>query len=196
MPFDPNLPQPNTLSDAVQMRAQLNGLKALIDAVPVGPQGPQGPPGPPGMNGTAGSPGAQGVQGPQGAQGDPGPQGPPFASAVVDGVTTLNPGDSATVSTSFDGSNVRFTFGIPRGATGADGAVGPQGNDGPQGPQGPQGDPGEVTNAALAAAIAGTSANSNGVTTLDTPFTNDPPTLADMEVLRAKLNELIAALRR
>jgi hypothetical protein len=34
MPFDPNLPQENTVADAVQMRSQLNGLKTLIDAVP------------------------------------------------------------------------------------------------------------------------------------------------------------------
>lgn len=33
MAFDPNLPQENTPADAVQMRAQLNGLKALIDAI-------------------------------------------------------------------------------------------------------------------------------------------------------------------
>ena len=33
--FDPSLPQENTPVDAVQMRAQLNGLKDLIDAVPV-----------------------------------------------------------------------------------------------------------------------------------------------------------------
>lgn len=33
MPFDPNLPQPNTPADADQMRAQLNGLKDLIDAL-------------------------------------------------------------------------------------------------------------------------------------------------------------------
>ncbi len=32
MPFDPNLPADNTLCDAVEMRAQLNSLKALIDA--------------------------------------------------------------------------------------------------------------------------------------------------------------------
>ncbi len=32
MPFDPNLPQANALADATQMRAQLNALKALIDA--------------------------------------------------------------------------------------------------------------------------------------------------------------------
>jgi hypothetical protein len=73
MPFDPNLPQENTLIDAAQMRGQLNGLKTLIDEVPAGPPGPQGDPGP------------------QGPQGDPGPQGPPFANAVVDAVNTLPP---------------------------------------------------------------------------------------------------------
>jgi hypothetical protein len=31
--FDPNLPQENTPADAVQMRSQLNGLKAIIDAI-------------------------------------------------------------------------------------------------------------------------------------------------------------------
>ncbi len=33
--FDPNLPQEGTPLDAVQMRNQLNGLKALIDAIPI-----------------------------------------------------------------------------------------------------------------------------------------------------------------
>ena len=94
MPFNPALPTELTLADAAQMRGQLNGLKDLIDAVPAGPAGPQG---------------------------DPGPQGPPFSNAVVDGVSTLNPGDSATVSTSFDGTNVHFTFGIPHGTPGSDG---------------------------------------------------------------------------
>ena len=32
MPFDPNQPQPHTLADAVQMRAQLNALNDKIDA--------------------------------------------------------------------------------------------------------------------------------------------------------------------
>ena len=32
MPFDPNLPTENTLTDAAQMRGQLNALKALNDA--------------------------------------------------------------------------------------------------------------------------------------------------------------------
>ena len=53
-----------------------------------------------------------------------------------------------------------------------------------------------MTNVALAAAIAGTSPNTNGVATLDTPFTNDPSTLADIELLRVKINELITAMRR
>jgi hypothetical protein len=55
---------------------------------------------------------------------------------------------------------------------------------------------GEVSASDLASAIAGTSANSNAVATLDDPFANDPPTLADMETLRSKVNELINALRR
>ena len=33
MPFDPNIPQAGTEIDAVQMRSQLNGLKAIIDAI-------------------------------------------------------------------------------------------------------------------------------------------------------------------
>ena len=34
MPFDPNQPQNGELIDAVQLRDQFNGLKALIDAQP------------------------------------------------------------------------------------------------------------------------------------------------------------------
>ena len=142
--------------------------------LPRGADGGQGPAGSNGTNGNDGSPGATG------------PQGPPFANAVVDWVTTLNPGDNATVSVFFDGSNVRFQFGIPRGSNGTNG------NDGAPGAQGP---PGEVTSAQLTAAINGTSMNSNGVSTLDT-VPNDPPTFADYEALRAKMNELIGALRR
>jgi len=102
----------------------------------------------------------------------------------VDGVTTLDPGNAATVSLDFDGTDVDFSFRIPRGSDGSDGAAGA---DGP---------PGDVSAADLAAAIDGTSANSNAVATLDTPFADDPPTLADLETLRAKLNEMINALRR
>jgi len=122
----------------------------------------------------------QGIEGPQGYTG---PQGPPFASAVVDSVTTLNPGDPATVQTSFDGSNVHFQFGIPRGNTG---------NDGGSGPPGP---PGEVTFMQLNSAINGTSNNSNAVNTLAMTV-SDPPTVGEVQAIASKLDELILALRR
>lgn len=122
----------------------------------------------------AGLPGPQGVVGPQGVagpQGNDGPQGP----------QGNNGSDGATG---------------PQGPQGNDGGTGPQGPQGNDGPQGPQGATGEVSNAVLATAIAGTSANTNAVATLDTAFTNDPATLADIEVMRAKVNELITGLRR
>ena len=126
--------------------------------------------------------------------GPAGPQGPPFAGVVVDGVTTLPPGTPVSVTAFFDGSDVRFTFGIPKGA---DGLNGSNGNDGPPGPAG------EVTNgalnaaitAALGAAAAASSANSNGVATLGLTV-SDPPTQAEMQALANKLDELITALRR
>ncbi len=71
------------------------------------------------------------------------------------------------VSVYFDGSNVHFSFGIPRGADG------------------------EVTVQQLTAAIAGTSTNSDAVATMDTPF-SDP----DAEALRVKYNELLLTLGR
>lgn len=165
MPFDPTLPINDTVIDADELREQFTGLKALIDAVPAGPAGADGAPGAPGNDGADG------------------PPGPPFASAVVDSVTTLNPGENATVSSSFDGSTVHLTFALPRGADGSTGA------------DGTPGAPGEVTAAQLADAVAGTSANTNAVATLDTPF-SDPPTQAECEALRAKLNELILTQRR
>ena len=129
--------------------------------------------------GSDGSQGPAGNDGGQGPPGNDGAQGPPFAQAIVDSVTTLDPGNPATVGVSFDGSNVRFTFGIPRG------------NDGSNGSDGFQGPPGEVSQAQLDSAISGTSANTNGVSTLDSPFA-DP----DMEAMRQKLNEMILNGRR
>ena len=129
-----------------------------------------------------GSDGGQGPAGNDGGQGPPGndgAQGPPFAQAIVDSVTTLDPGNPATVGVSFDGSNVRFTFAIPRG------------NDGSNGSDGSQGPPGEISQAQLDSAISGTSANTNGVSTMDTAFA-DP----DMEAMRQKLNEMILNGRR
>ena len=61
------------------------------------------------------------------------------------------------------------------------GTRGSNSSDGAPGSQGPPGQQGEVSNAALETAIAGTSANSNAVTTLDTPFA-DP----DAEALRRR----------
>jgi len=124
--------------------------------------------------------GFDGQLGGDGQPGNDGQPGPPFAQAVVDGVTTLNPGDNATVDVSFDGSNVRFQFGIPRGNDGG------TGNDG---------QPGEVTNADLSSAIDGTSTNSNGVSTLGL-VASDPPTQSEVQQIADKLDELINALRR
>jgi hypothetical protein len=125
-------------------RAQLTGLKDLIDAVPT------------------------------------------ITGAVLDGVTTGNPGDPATVNLSVVGTELHFSFTLPRGDTG------PPGNDGQTGLQGP---PGEVTNASLAAAIDGTSSNSNTVNTLllGAPAAYDQLQQQD---LITKVNELILALRR
>ncbi len=80
----------------------------------------------------------------------------------------------------FDGSNVRFSFGIPRGSDGGTGA---------------QGMPGEVSNAQLSSAISGTSNNSNGVGTLGIAI-SDPPSQGEMQQVVSKLDELILALRR
>ncbi|MBL9130231.1 MAG: hypothetical protein JNG86_03475 [Verrucomicrobiaceae bacterium] len=209
MPYDPNIPADHAELTGVMFRGQFTGLKDLIDAVngitavqvdgvttlPAGSQASVSLQ----LTGSTlhftfgipeGIPGAQGGPGNDGGPGPIGPQGPPFANAVVDGVTTLDPGQNAAVNVSFDGSNVRFTFSIPRGDPGATGATG---------------QPGEVTNAALAAAIGGTSsntnavantlaqtsANTNAVSTLNTPYA-DPAA----EELRQAYNALVLALRR
>ena len=129
------------------MRSQLNGLYDLIQEVPAGPPGPEGPTGP------------------------TGPQGPPFAGAEVESTVTLPPFNPAYVSAMFDGTNVKFSFGIP------------------------QGNPGEVSiidlNAAIGSVISGSSSVSNSVELL-LP-TNPNPTILDVA---QKLDELILALRR
>ena len=102
---------------------------------------------------------------------------------MVDGVNTLEPGEAASVEVGFDGSNVHFTFGIPRGADGHDG------NDGGQG------SPGEVSQGQLDGAIGGTANNPGGIA----PFTgtfSDPPTQAEMQNFAAWSETLRAALVR
>jgi len=204
MPFDPTLPLAGSPLQSAVMRGQFNGLKdlidtisgvtgAVVDSVTTLPSGSQAAVNVSVSGGTLhlsfeiprGDDGTQGAQGSNGNDGAPGPQGPPFANAIVDSVTTLNPGESATVDLIFDGTNVRFTFGIPRGADGATGDTGQNG---------------EVTqvdlNNALQGTLSQTSNNSNGVNTLDNPFTNDPPMMADLELMRQAYNELVLALRR
>ena len=79
------------------------------------------------------------VPGPQGEQGEQGPVGvTPIIDMAVNGVSTLNPGQSATVSISKAGTMTnplfKISFGIPQGA---------QGLKGDQGERGLQGEPGE-----------------------------------------------------
>ena len=106
------------------------------------------------------------------------------SAAVVDGVTTLPPGDPATVSLNVVANTLHFTFGIP------------QGNDGQQGPQGL---PGEVSQADLSNAMLNTlsecSNNSNGVGSI---AMNVDPDYSQNQVQQIvdKLEELIQALRR
>lgn len=192
--FDPAQPANNSALSSQVMRSQLTGLKDIIDALnAITAATIDGVttlnPGDPAqvllsliantLHFTFAIP-----QGFPGADGGPGPQGPPFATAVIDAVNTLPAGSAATVSVSYDGTYVRFTFGIPEGQPGGQGA------------QGPQGPAGEVTAADLANAISSTSANSNGVPTMDVPFSNDPPSLTDIETMRAAYNTLVLGLRR
>jgi hypothetical protein len=156
MPFDPNKPTNNSPNSSAEMRAQLNGLKDLIDALPTG----------------AG-----------------------ITDAVIESVTTLPPGNPASATVSLVGSELRFTFALPEGATGPAGQTGSTGNDGQQGPTGAQGPPGEVSqtdlNNATLNMLSQSSNVTNNVSELPSGF-SDP----DAETLRLKMNELILALRR
>ncbi len=199
MAFDPTKPAANSANSSAEMRAQLNGLKALIDAVPVITGAVVDavntlPPGSPAAAAAslvaglvrftfelpAGPPGATGATGETGSPGAPGAQGPPFASVVVDAVNTLPSGSPAAVTASLDGNLVRLTFDLPAGADGTPGTPGPAG---------------EVTQAALDAALLGTSANSNAVAPLGLAA-DGSYNPAQMQDLLSKVDELILALRR
>lgn len=185
--FDPAVPADHSLIVAGVLRDQFQGLQEMIEAVPVVSGAVVDgvttlPAGSPAEASAVLEAGAlhfafgipQGAEGREGATGETGPQGPPFAQAVVDGVSTLPPGDAATVGVSFDGTDVHFSFGIPQGA---------------------KGEAGDVSLEQLNLAIAGTSANSNAVQVL--PFNATPN--YDPEQFQAvidKVNELILALRR
>ena len=214
MPYDPNIPADHADLTGAMFRGQFNGLKDLIDTIPVGPPGQNGSDGT-SVTGTVidntttldpGNPAEASVSW-DGAnvrftfsipRGQDGFSAPPITSFIVDGVTTLNPGEPATANASFDGSSVRIFFGIPRGDTGGDGATGGTGSDGNpggQGEQGIQGPPGEVTNSQLTAAINESSHNSNAVAALGMTV-SDPPTQGEMQQIVNKMDELITALRR
>jgi hypothetical protein len=115
-----------------------------------------------------------------------------ITAAQIDTVNTLPPGDPANVTVSVTGSTLHFSFDIPQGQVGADGSEGQQGI---QGEEGAQGMPGEVSLQQLTDAIATTSSNSNGVSTLQMTV-NDPPTQGEVQLIANKLDELINALRR
>ena len=147
MPFDPNIPADHADLTGAMFRGQFNGLKDLIDTIPVGPPGQNGSDGTSvtgaiidGTNTLNPGDAAQASVSWDGAnvrftfgipRGQDGVSSPPVTSFIVDGVNTLNPGEPATANASFDGSSVRLLFGIPRGS---DGTNGSNGSDGSQGP--------------------------------------------------------------
>lgn len=107
-----------TFHDVGQIRGP-EGLKG--DTGPQGIAGPVGPQGPAGPKGDTGPQGPAGLTGPQGPTGAAAGFGTPTA-------TSLNPGDSPTVSVSGPDNAKIFAFGIPKGE---------KGDTGPQGPPGP-----------------------------------------------------------
>ena len=105
---------------------------------------------------------------------------PTVTGAVVDSVTSLPAGSTATVDASISAGVLHLAFGIPAGEPGA---------------QGPQGDPGPVNFGDLASAIQTTSTNCNQVSTLNQQadgFYN----AGQLQQVMDKLDELINALRR
>ena len=137
MSYDPTKPVEGTLCDAVEMRSQFTGLKALIDAGAV-------------------------------------------TGATVDSVTI---GSGTSVSVAIIAGTLHFDFMFQPGP------------------------PGEVTQAELSNDLSNTanqamlntlpqtSANSNNVALLSGTISN-PPTQAEVQENRDKINELINALRR
>ena len=97
---------------------------------------------------------------------------------------------------------------IPQGPPGPEGAPGPQGEPGaegppgtpggppgPQGEPGPEGPPGEVSAEQLAAAVASTARNPDGLAPLALTI-SDPPTQAEVQAILDAHDALLAALQR
>jgi hypothetical protein len=89
--FNPSLPADGTKATAAEMRAQLNGLKADIDAIPG------------------------------------------ITDAVVDSVTTVGPGETATVTLAITGTVLHMSFAFPEGQPGLQGLQGTPGGAGADG---------------------------------------------------------------
>jgi hypothetical protein len=89
--FNPSLPADGTKATAAEMRAQLTGLKADIDAIPG------------------------------------------ITSAVVDSMTTLGPGEPASVTLSIVGTVLHVSLALPEGQPGLPGLQGIPGGAGAEG---------------------------------------------------------------
>lgn len=148
MPYDPTLPANNSPLSSAQMRAQLQGLKSLIDAVPAGADGRSIVDVHDSGDGTGramvrmsddtvygpfivGS-GPAGPQGNNGADSTvPGPQGPEGRHVV----NVRDSGDGRAIVDMSDGSS----FGPFSVASGPQGIQGDRGSDGGPGPAGANG---------------------------------------------------------
>lgn len=95
------------------------------DVGPQGEPGETGPMGPVGPKGDTGDTGPVGPQGPEGPQGSPGPKGDPGVTPqlTIGTVTTLEPGEDATVAITGPAEAPVLNFGIPKGEPG-EGSIG------------------------------------------------------------------------
>lgn len=97
--------------------------QGLPNPDPVNIRGPAGPQGEQGIQGEVGPQGRQGLTGPQGEPGTPGEPGQPgadgqAATIQVGEVTTLEPGQPATVTNTGTSTDAILNFGLPRGEDG------------------------------------------------------------------------------
>ena len=152
MSFDPNKPVEGTEVDAVELRSQFNGLKALIDAIPTGEKGDKG------------DPGEQGPQGPVGSDGTS------IIGVSADG--------SGGLVVSFSNGGSAGPFALPSGPQGEQGPQGQPGEQGSQGPQGQSGEQGSQGPAGTGIASVYADANNNVMVQLTDGTTSGPYTLA------------------
>ena len=143
--YKPSLDSAGNLS----WQASKPGMPDVPEANIRGPQGPQGEPGADGKDGEqgpAGAPGADGTTptiGPNGnwylgeidtgkpSRGEQGPQGETGATPqlTIGTVTTLDPGEDATVTITGTAEAPVLNFGIPKGASGSTGLPTPTATD-------------------------------------------------------------------